>query len=163
MRLDRLLLKLLGVNLRILIDTREQKPLSFRITGALTETVRATLPVGDYAAEYTDGNRAPIYFERKSLPDLFGTMTNGYERFKKEMERARTGGVKLVLAIEASFLDVAAGYEYSKFSGQSMVRKLMTLWLKYDLVPVFCGGREEMADIIREFYEAFGRNFKVKT
>lgn len=148
--------------MRILIDTREQRPLEFSITGALTETARATLPVGDYVAEYTDGSRPPIYFERKSLPDLYGTMTHGYERFRKELKRARAGGVKLVLAIEAHFLDVAAGYEYSQFSGESMVRKLMTLWLKYDLMPLFCGGREEMATMIREFYEAFGRNFKVK-
>jgi ERCC4-type nuclease len=150
------------VSLRILIDTREQLPLKFKCVGALTETVRATLPVGDYAAEYTDGTRCPIYFERKSLSDLWGTMTSGYARFKKEMQRAKEADLKLVLVIEGSFTQVACGIERSKYSGESMVRKLLTLWLKYDLMPVFCDSREGMAYMIREFYEAFGRNFKVK-
>lgn len=118
--------------------------------------------MGDYVAEYTDGTRCPIYFERKSLPDLWGTMTEGHSRFKNEIEKAKTRQVGLVLAIEGSVADVAAGYAYSKFSGESMLRKLMTMWLKYDLTPLFCGNRESMANIIREFYEAFGRNYKLK-
>lgn len=120
------------------------------------------LLVGDYAAEYRDGSVCPVYFERKSLGDLFGTMTTGYKRFKAEMDRARTGEIKLVLAIEGTYSDVLAGSEYSQFNGRSMVRKLMTLWQKYGLTPLFFEDREAMADAIKEFYVAFGKNFKLK-
>ena len=120
------------------------------------------LEVGDYGAIYKDSTVAPIYFERKGINDLFNTMTNNYDRFKEEMARAKEMGVKLVLAIEGTPATVLAGTPYSKFSGESMMRKLMTLWLRYDLMPMFCGTRAEMARVIFEFYEAFGRNYKAK-
>lgn len=148
--------------MRILVDTREQRPLKFTPSGALTEVQYVMLPVGDYAAEYLDGSRCPVYFERKSLTDLWGTMTTGYARFKREMELAKAREIKLVLAIEGTIQNILAGCDYSQYAGESMIRKLMTLWLKYDLMPLFCGTREDMAYVIREFFESFGRNYKVR-
>lgn len=120
------------------------------------------LLVGDYAAEYRDGTVCPVYFERKSITDLFGTMTNGYKRFKAEINRAKTAELQLILAIEGKYTDVFKGVDYSSFEGRSMIRKLMTLWQRYGLTPVFFESREAMADMIKEFYIAFGKNFKLK-
>ena len=146
--------------MKILIDSREQAPLVFPIDGICTETKLATLDVGDYQAEYTDGTRPPVVFERKGLGDLFGTMTAGYARFKREMERAQEQGIRLILLIEGTLTDVYAGHTYSQFAGSSCVQKLFTLWVKYDLYPVFCANRSEMSRYIIEFYAGIGRNYK---
>ena len=148
--------------MKMIVDTRETKPLRFTIGGNLTEVVSAKLDVGDYCAEYMDNTRCPIIFERKSLGDLFGTSTSGYKRFKREIGRAKQAGIKLILAIEGNTSEVIEGYKFSKFDGHSMIKKLCTMWLKYDLVPMFFDSRVMMATFIQEFYEAFGRLYKSK-
>ena len=141
----------------ILQDSREQRPLRFSIDAIVTEVKVEALPVGDYWVEYTDSRRPPILFERKSLADLFGTMTNGYPRFKKEMERAARLGIRLIIVVEEPMSSIYDGYSYSMMDGDSCVQKLFTLWLKYDVMPVFVNSRFEAAAYIREFYEAIGR------
>jgi ERCC4-type nuclease len=147
------------LKLNLIIDTREQLPLEF--CGVLFgEIKRAKLDVGDYGATWHNAP-IPIYFERKSIGDLFGTMTNGYERFKKEMARAKESGVKLVLLIEASMREVAKGYEHSKFEGSSMIKKLHTLHVRYDLEFHYMNDRGEMARFIAEEYQAIARNYSL--
>lgn len=146
--------------MKIIVDTREQCPLRFTIGGNVTEVVSAKLEVGDYSAEYLDGERAPIVFERKNLGDLFGTSTSGYKRFKAEIDRAKRLNIKMILAIEGKPSEVVEGYKYSAFDGSSMIKKLCTMWLKYDLVPMFFDSRIMMATFIQEFFEAFGRLYK---
>ena len=131
--------------------------LPFRCDSIFTDIARETLPVGDYACRYLDGSTAPIYFERKSLPDLFSTMTQGHRRFKQEVQRAKALRVVLILIIEGSLSKVYEGVPYSRLSGESCVQKLYTLWLKYDLMPVFCTSRAEMMAFIKETFEAVGR------
>jgi len=146
--------------LKILIDTREQRPLKFQIGGVVTAVERATLPVGDYHAVYADDSSPPLFFERKSLGDLFSTMTQGYPRFKNEMLAASNAGLKLTMIVEASLSDVYGGYGHSQFSGESCVKKLMTLWCRYGLQPVFCNDRDESAAFIVETFDAIGRCWK---
>ena len=140
----------------ILIDTREQRPLPFKADGAVTGTRRTKLSVGDYGCEYNDGTRPPLFFERKSITDLFSTMGKGYARFKDELNRAKLSNYRLVLLIEGSLSAVYKGVPRSDLRGESVVKKLFTLWVKYDLYPVFCS-RAEMVEYIRESYEAIGR------
>lgn len=140
----------------LLIDTREQNPLQFSHP-YISATERQTLIVGDYQVCYKDGYIPPVAFERKSIADLFGTMTQGYKRFKRLMEKANDHHISLILIMENSYTTVSNGYCRSEYSGKSMIKKLMTLWLKYDLVPVFCRNRTEMADYIVEYFCAIGR------
>lgn len=142
--------------MKILIDTREQLPLKFE-KDVVVESRR--LDVGDYMAEI-DGKVVPIAFERKGLGDLFGTMTQGYDRFKKEMMRAKESNTKLILVIEGSLSDVLEGYSHSQFEGKSMVMKLSMLTVKYDLTVHYFNNREEMARHIFEFYDAIERYWK---
>lgn len=143
----------------VLIDTREQIPLKFKPDGILTGVKRVTLPVGDYAAEFNDGTRPPIMFERKGINDLFGTMGKGYPRFKKELARAKDAGLQLILIIEGTLAEVYAGVPHSTMEGATVVQKLFTLWIRYDLQPVFCASRKEMAAFIREFFYGVGRHY----
>lgn len=148
--------------MKLIIDTREQLPLEFERDEIVTDICRDTLNVGDYGAEYTDGSRCEIFFERKSIGDLFGTLTTGHKRFHDELVRAKDGGKKLILAIEGTVQDVLRGSQYSQVSGQTILKKLMTLWLKYDLTPMFFASRKEMTVTIKEFYLAYGRRYKTR-
>ena len=141
----------------ILIDTREQRPLKF---AAAIETRVVTVPVGDYWTEYANGSRPPVFFERKSLADLYGTMTSGYERFKREMQLAASNRWKLQIVCEVTLTDVRSGFDRSQFSGDSMIKKLMTLWVRHGLATTFCDGRAEAADFIEAAYESIERNWE---
>ena len=117
----------------------------------------SNLKVGDYRAEYSNGGMSSTVFERKSLPDLYGTMTSGWERYKRcQLFPAIEEGLKLMIIVENSFTDVAAGYHRSQFEGSSMIKKLGTLWFKYHVPTVFCVGRTEMAEYIAAVFAAEG-------
>ena len=114
------------------------------------------LAFGDYSA-MIDGRQVPICFDRKGIGDLFSTMTHGYERFKREMEKAKKHGHKLILITEGTYSDVLAGYSHSEFSGEAMVKKLAMLAIKYDLEWWACESREVMASRIVDTFSAVGR------
>ncbi len=147
---------------RLKIDSREQLPLKFR-ESVFDSIVVAGLPFGDYWAEIevSEGvwHEIPIVFERKSLGDLFGTMGQGYERFKREMGRAKEAGCHLVLVIEGSIEEVHKGYEHSQIEGKSMLKKLAMLRVRHDLEVQFFNGRREMARWIEEVFDAVARNY----
>lgn len=141
-------------------DTREQAPLRFKLDDIMTGVSVEKLDAGDYAARFVDGTRPPIIFERKGLGDLFSTLTLGHQRFKQEIARAADMKIKLILAIEGTSDEIEMGTPYSSFKGASMLRKLQTLWLRYDLPHLFFSSRGSMARYIVSFYKAFGYNFK---
>lgn len=145
--------------LRLLIDTREQKKLEFK-SGVFGDITRVALPVGDYGCDVSD-QRVPIIFERKGFSDLFSTLGSGeYDRFKREMLRAKELNIKLVLLIEGTMRDVAKGYDRSVFSGEAMLKKLATLYVKYDLEYHFCCDRYVMSRRIEDVFSAVARLWK---
>jgi len=80
--------------MEILIDTREQMPLSFPNGKA------HKLDFGDYTASGENYNKT--YIDRKSEVDFKSTMTVGYERFLKELERAASFNSFLYIVVETS-------------------------------------------------------------
>jgi len=140
----------------ILYDTREQKPLEFNHP-YITSTERTTLKVGDYGVMYRDGYVPPVFFERKSLPDLFGTLGKGHERFNKEIARAKKLGYILILVIEGTYGKIKKGISRSQIPGITIIRMLMTMRNKYNLEFHCLKDREEMADFIAEWYAGIGR------
>lgn len=140
----------------ITCDTREQKMLDFSGIEGVDKIEEFGLAYGDYSA-VIDDKPVPIVFERKGLGDLFGTMGAGYERYKKEMGRAKDANVKLILLIEGTYTDVWNGTERSQISGESMIKKLHTLYVKYDHEFWFCESRRVMARRIVDTYSAVQR------
>jgi ERCC4-type nuclease len=140
----------------ILIDNREQNKLEFDHP-YITEIEHTTLKVGDYGCRYIDGYIPPVFFERKSIPDLFNTLTNGHERFKREIERAKELDYKLILVIEGTFSKVMNGYERSQVSGLTIIKQLFMLWIKYGLEFHLLKDRVEMSHFIQEYFLAIGR------
>ena len=80
----------------ILTDSREQNALEFdnrqKVKG---------LKFGDYAMRGSD-----IVIERKSLSDFWGTLTGGYERFCREIQRAKDSDSYLVVVVEEPLTEV---------------------------------------------------------
>lgn len=135
--------------LQILIDTREQKPLSF------ANSKQCKLTCGDYTAA---GNfHSDVYIERKSLNDLFGTLTAGKTRFIREIERAKELGYYLVVLIEDTFenaLNLTPQNSFSKSSnGKHLLYEIRAISGKYDNIQfVFSGNRERSKDLIQKIF-----------
>jgi len=143
--------------LKIIVDTREQDEICFSKHDIVTGIIREKLDVGDYCVEYKNGYRPPVIFERKSIGDLYSSLFKNYARFRKEVQRAHKKNIMLILAVEGTYTKVGKGYKYSKVKGESMRKKLNTMWYRYNLFPIFCKDRAEMARRIVDLYSALGR------
>jgi hypothetical protein len=91
-------------DLRILIDTREQKPLSFKNSEDLK------LDFGDYTVGGEDYNYT--YVDRKAEQDFKGTLTGGFERFRRELQRVKEFDSYLFIVVES---DLNKIYKNNKF------------------------------------------------
>lgn len=90
-------------NIDVYIDTREQLPLVF--DGYNPKRIKL-----DYADYLLVGSKKRLFVERKSLGDFYSTLTSGFDRFKREIERAAKEDL-FVVAVEAKINDVK---EYEK-------------------------------------------------
>lgn len=142
--------------LSLIVDTREQLELEFAVGRVFDEIRHEKLDVGDYGAEI-DGKRLPLVFDRKAIGDLYGTLTHGNARFHREIERAKKTGTLLVLLIEGSLKDVQCGYAYSMVSGDTILKTAFSLWVRHDVVPVFCNDRDECRRFVEETFASFER------
>ena len=142
--------------MEIIIDSREQQPLEFKHE-LLTGMVREKLDVGDYRGRYENGKESRIIIERKSIGDLFGTLTKGYKRFRKEIERAREADLCLILCVEGSYTKVSGGYKHSKRPAREIQEQLRTIWVKYGVTHTYCVSRAEMANYIVDTFVWCGR------
>ena len=87
--------------LEITIDSREQTPWHFDAT--LVHAVRGTVRTGDYCVTGDAG----FAIERKSLNDFIGTVSSGWDRFQRELYRARNAGFSsFPIIVEARFSDI---------------------------------------------------------
>ncbi len=144
--------------MKILIDSREQKKLEF----IGIETVVKKLDFCDYSCQLNDYFIVPIYFERKTQSDLMGTLTQGYSRFKDEIIRCQEAKCKMIIIIEATLTKVSKGIKHSTRSGDSVLSQLMTIFVKYGIIPVFCKDAAESAKYITMFYKAYEKNYIIK-
>lgn len=131
--------------LTIIEDTREQTPLDF--TGHRgVESVRSGLKTGDYSVQ---GYEDQICFERKSVPDLVGTLIGGHERFLREMDRMKDYQVKYIL------VEHTAGtvYRYCERHGweykfDTIIQSLLAYAYHYQVRVRFCKDRDDMTQYI---------------
>lgn len=100
-----------------------------------------------------------MVFERKNIADLFGTLTQGYDRFRKEIARAEKAKFKLIIAIEGTKEKVLEGYRHSQREPASVIKQLETIESKYGVSHMFFASRISMANYIEEFYSEEYRKF----
>lgn len=141
----------------IIEDSREQTPLDFKGMRGV-EVVRQGLKTGDYSIQ---GYETQLCFERKSVPDLVGTLIGGHERFLREMERMNDFDTKYIL------IEHTAGtvYRYCERHGweykfDTIIQSLLAYAYHYGVRVRFCKDREDMAKYIvsksREFLKGKG-------
>ena len=149
--------------LTIIEDTRESLPLDFSGLRGI-EAVRQGLKTGDYSIV---GYEDKICFERKSVPDLVGTLIGGHERFLREMDRMKGYEVKYIL------VEHTAGtvYRYCEKMGwelkfDTIIQSLLAYAYHYHVRVRFCKDREDMAKYIvaksREYLKGKEEQWKEK-
>lgn len=120
----------------IIVDTREQLPL-FK-----NNCIRYALLVGDYS---TMKLRHLFSIERKSLQDLYGTITAGHIRFRKEHIRALSNGIQLVVYVEGTKKDFQLknwpGGHRRDCKGETLVKIVNTIETNWPLEIVWCASR----------------------
>lgn len=126
-----------GSGMRILTDTREQSPYAFERYEGTTITP-ATLQVGDYAPA---GLERLCAVERKSLPDLIASLSQGRERFEKEMVRGQALQ-RFWLVVEANVMDVRNHGYRSKMQPHAVFQSLAAWEVRYGVRVVWAGSRE---------------------
>ena len=122
---------------QIIVDSREQKP--FHFEGHTL--IESKLEYGDYSLH--PNNKLAV--ERKSLSDLYGTLSGGRERFEREIQKAKKLEGYIVVVVESTLNNMM--YQKQKFgkaSGEFIAHNMRKLLRQYDnLQFVFCDGREE--------------------
>lgn len=122
--------------MKIIIDTREQKPFTFAGYPCITET--ATLTSGDYSLE---GFTHRIAVERKELNDLMGCLSSGRDRFKRELQRL-SGYQSAVIVVESPFSSVTKGSYRSKLNPASATQSIISMMGEYRIQFWFAESRE---------------------
>ena len=83
---------------KVIVDTREQKPLKFK----LSESMR--LDFGDYTA--ADDYYDYTYIERKGESDFKSTLSQNYSRFCEELSRAREMDSYVFIVVDSNITKI---------------------------------------------------------
>jgi ERCC4-type nuclease len=120
----------------IIQDTREKKPWAFQTAGSVDGVKVSKLDTGDYSIQ---GMEKLFMVERKaSVDEVFMNLGVQWERFEREMERAKLYKYKY-LVIESSMREIYKGSRYSKMSGRFIMARLLYLQYKYGISIIFAG------------------------
>ena len=120
----------------IIQDTREQCGYDFaKYPNVVCEA--GTLDTGDYSLPgFTDR----VAIERKTIDDLVGCLSQGRERFEREMGRARNFE-HFAVVIEASLPPIMAGRYRSLMKANSVLQSIAAFSIRYRVPFLFCGDR----------------------
>jgi DNA excision repair protein ERCC-4 len=127
--------------LQVVVDSREQKPLTFP---AEVKTIPGTLTAGDYSMP---GFEEHCAIERKELSDLLVCITTERDRFKRELLRLRSYACKAVV-VEATLADIMAGRYRSRVHPSAVVGSICSWMNRYKVPFVFAGNRDGAAVIV---------------
>ena len=130
--------------LRIIVDTREQKPYQF---GIHSEHVK--LDTGDYSVKNYE---ALVAVERKSLEDLFRCLTTDRMRFKDQLIRLGALPYK-ALVIDANLDTLLMGTAHSAYPGAEALIRLVSMCARVGVPFHFAGGKGAILTgvLLREF------------
>lgn len=138
-------------NPTIIIDNREQKELKLA-----TKTEFGTLKVGDYGLKDSTNN---IFIERKSANDFLGTLSKGYERFQREIDRAVENNSYIVLLVEEDINSMLSfnylpHLKFAKATPAFIFKRLRELLTKYpnNLQCIFADGRIDASKLVLSIF-----------
>jgi ERCC4-type nuclease len=145
----------------ILVDSREQLPLTF----GLTPTRTMALPTGDYGImplreleEITPSFIFPIAIERKSIADLLGCIGQSRQRFEREIQRLAKFRYAAIV-VEGSLQDVIRGTPHSQILPQQVMGSLCAWDRRYGVRFHFAGDRLAAAALVRKLLIGFATDY----
>lgn len=152
--------------LTIRVDTREQDPFTFASVNMPVlpfTVVRGTLRTGDYAddarVDLPPAEQAVV--ERKSLADLYGTMSRGRERFERECERLAEFG-HAALVIEATWAEILNPNAFlphaTQMNPKSVAAGLIAYSQRYGVHIWDCPGRRFAEQVTHRILERWARD-----
>jgi len=146
----------------LVCDTREQQPYQFaRFTSKYIDFAiqHAALDCGDYAAYlYPEASAAETAaVERKSLTDLFGSLTTGRERFERELEKLTAYGFR-ALVVEGDLRSIARGLPESRANPTSIIASLVAFSERFDVHIIFAGDRRHAQAYTWRLLERWARD-----
>ena len=142
----------------ILIDTREQRPLKFKRNVKLIK-----LDYGDYAFSSPEAS-CKAFIERKAVGDFLATISGGYERFVREIQRSVDDEANLIVIIEQKLSNVLyfnhqrknhGGKVYSKVKAtpEFIFHRVRSLSQKFPTIQfLFVDGKRESARVIEKIF-----------
>jgi hypothetical protein len=164
--------------LGIITDTREpverntlNKKGEYLFAGFNCKITRKCLSYGDYSLESYEN---AIAIDRKTLPDLFGSITGCRERFERVVAGLSQMEAGYVI-VEASFADICKGATYRKAGKKittseaiiNSVKGTITGWmLRYQVPFIFAGDRAGAEwftyDLLKKFWVRKQNEVKIK-
>ena len=113
-------------------------------------TVEEKLDVGDYRGRWSNGKESKVIIERKSIGDLWGTLSDRKrtDRFREEIKRAKQADISLIICIEGTYGKIKKGFKYSKRPSSEITNQLRTIWAKYGVTHHYCVDRGQMSEFI---------------
>lgn len=154
----------------ILVDTREKN--ADHITDAFDKAKIAykkkALDYGDYSFLLPANDKLSIprdllfsnevVVERKgSLEEISGNLTNGRDRFEKELCLAPK--TKVLLIENANYSDVATGNYQTQYNKKSFLASLHSFWFKYNAPIMFMPDNRYSALFIKKYFEYYLKNY----
>ena len=123
--------------MKILVDSREQRPFNFEHERYDVQIQPGTLTVGDYSLR---GLEDKVAVERKSLPDLVQCLCRERERFERELQRGAALDAFAVV-IEAGWTDLAGGNFRSQLNPHAACQSTLAFMARYRVPFLFAGSR----------------------
>jgi len=121
--------KLADVRPVVVVDNREQTPLTF----TRLEAVTGTLQSGDYSVK---GCEHTFTIERKSIADLTACCASGRPRFERELHRLR--GYRFARLLIVGSEEAIRAHEYkSRIEPRAVLHSLWAWEVRFDLPVVF--------------------------
>ena len=140
----------------IYIDSREQLPLEF-----VCPTENKALKFGDYACSNHE-TTCRCYIERKSAQDFVGTLSGGFERFCRELDRSVAAGAYMVVLCEENLGKMLhfdklpqVYHKNSCINPEYVFRNVRDIIQKYSNCQfLFINGRQEASRIIQVIFDS---------
>ena len=134
--------------LNFIVDTRENS-----ILDVPNKTIQK-LDAGDYTIE-----NSKILIEKKSLNDLCGTVSKGFDRFCRELDRVKKSNKYLIILVEEPFNHISSlAYlpHTKKIKATStfifhQIRQILTIYP--EICQIVCvDGKTEAVDLIKKIF-----------
>ncbi len=134
----------------ILIDTREQTVLNLKCPKEIIK-----LNFADYSCKE---NKFNVFVERKSVQDFLGSVSSGFDRLCREMQRAKDSNAHIIILIESKISNLFGfehlGFIHSEASADFILKRARDLLVKFDNVQICCvDGRAKASEFIVNLYK----------